>query len=151
MKLRRKHLFIFGIICILLFMAENRLIFLITGTITQGEIIDIAYIDNPGRYSGAESAPIIQFTVQDQNYRFEGRLFSDYKIGNKVKVIYAKGNPAKAYMFNFSDFWLSPFLWGFLLFIVMSAAVFSFFTSTDIITIHLWKRPAFNRQNNEEL
>ena len=148
-KLTRINLFISGLIIVLMFLVINRI-----NNITKSEIIDGIVIghkiwENETFPEDTESAPIVSYYVEDENYVFTAQRNLEYEAGEVIKVIYKKKHPEKANIYSFSGFWLTPFLYCFIPITLMSALIFSFISKNDLIILSLGDKKGIHKINRK--
>ena len=144
--LNRTKLYLIGIFIIAIYLLLNRATFIYKGNVTSGEVTNIKLWStySVGLHSGGNyNAPIIQFATDSFTITFTGITYSDLNIGDKVKVIYNKDEPTKAYVYSFEGFWFTPLLYCLLPLLFLTAAAFSFLTKSERVNITLGKKIKF--------
>jgi hypothetical protein len=137
MKLNRNHLYFIGIGMIVLYMVVNKLYFLARGSFADGEVISVKTISSSGRYgSGYSKYPVVKFQTDDYEVTFTGEENLDYVIGDKVSVVYLSSDIEKAKVYSWGGFWMPGLFMGFFPFLILSAAMYSFFGKNDVIVVH---------------
>lgn len=132
-KLNRSQIFITGLIVILVYLLLNRVDYIWNSKITKGHIIGTAKW-TAGR-SSSFSAPVVRFNVDGLEIIFYGTTNTEMDTGQEVNVIYKISDPQSAEIYDFMGFWFSPLIYCLLPLIILTAAVYSFLTAKDIISI----------------
>lgn len=137
LKLSRNKIFVIGVALILVFITINRVNFIIGSNFTKGTIIKLQTVRGSKGYTSI--VPIVRF-VDEQKYlyTFRGeREDSDYKIGEKVTVVYKVKDPSDAAVFSFIGFILSPLIYALLPLLFLAAAVYSFIAKNETVTFSI--------------
>jgi len=111
--------FLYAVPLILLALASTlafkRVVFVHDALRTDGTIINIRCPNQSTRH-GYQCLPIFRFTATDgQIYIVEsptGGNFSDFKIGEPVKVLYPKDQPHTARIDSFAHLWATPLIFA---------------------------------------
>lgn len=98
---QRKNIFIEVFIAILLMFLADNVLFLTIGNTTEGKVI--RYVNN---YAGGSKYPsirypVIQYRINDKDFKFNGNWDADYRIGDNVSVIYRPFWPRRAKIYTF--------------------------------------------------
>lgn len=147
LTLSRKHIFLSGIVIILLFITINRISMMAGSATAAGKVVSIktgsyqrSYVYNGGYHSaGSYSAPVIQFETDNSTITFTGERNVELEYGAPVTVIYKKANPTDAWVYSFSGFWMAPLIYGLIPLLVLAAAVYSFLSKKDRLQIAIGK------------
>lgn len=99
-----KRLFYFVLILILLFPLIIKSKLLLFGATTEGEVI---YLKRTMSFRSSYLYPIIQFETEESVITMYGTQNSTPEIGQKVRIIYEKGNPINCMIFSFSYIYLN--------------------------------------------
>ncbi len=128
----RMTIFCLGTIIILAVCYYSRINFWLhakftTGTVTNSVIIKARY-DN-------DSYDEVEFSLDSTEYFFKGQSILHYPQLAKVPVIYNPINPGDAKIFTLLGFWSMPLAWSLIPIFLLYAIIFSFWSSSDVITI----------------
>lgn len=123
--------------------------FLIRSNFTNGEVTEKHYHYSRGRYGGKSVYPVVKFISGDYEVSFEAGENLNYKIGDKVTVVYTRSDITNARIFSFSGFWLPGLLYGLVPFIFLTGIVFSFMDDNDTIEIRFDKSFSIRKTTNE--
>ena len=99
-----KRLFYFVLILILLLPLIIKSKLLLFGATTEGEVI---YLKRTMSFRSSYLYPIIQFETEESVITMSGTQNSTPEIGEKVRIIYEKGNPINCMIFSFSYIYLN--------------------------------------------
>ena len=129
---RRITVFYIGTIIILIACYTPRIQFYLHGKIVPGKVThNITWSGRRTTYS----ASVVKFVAGDYQYTIHGETNVHFNQNDIVSVIYNPDDPADAKILSFLGFWFVPMLYSILPFIIMAAAVFSFMSSEDRLTI----------------
>ena len=89
--------------------------FIKSSIIADGKIVDLIWQSSRGRHGGHYTChPKASFTASDgKEYTFVSTLGSSIRsnfVGENVKILYPLGNPSKARIASFMDFWGIPLI-----------------------------------------
>lgn len=140
MKLTKNQIYIVLIGTISLVMLIDKSLFLLRTDFTEGVVLKRTLKNTSGSFGGTSSFQLVEFTVENKKVRFSTSEYANYRIGEKVKVVYLKSDITKAKIFSFSDYWLPGFTRGLFVFIIVSGIVFAFMRRNELIVIN-FKKP----------
>lgn len=79
------------------------------GKTAEGEVVRIEI--GRGRRGRTSHYPIVEFQANNQTYSIKGASWiTDYKVGEKVSVIYREAVPQKGHIHTFVQIWMVPIL-----------------------------------------
>lgn len=97
-----------------------------------------------------EIAPVINFYHNSELIVFTAPRNIKLEPGSKVKVIYRKGNPYRAQLYNFYGYWLNAVIFTLLPIIIVSALVFTFVGKSDKVLFSFGKVKLIKHLNDVE-
>ncbi|MBN2776660.1 MAG: hypothetical protein JXR36_03410 [Bacteroidales bacterium] len=118
--------------------------------ITDGIVIGQKKWENKAFPDDSEFAPMISFYYSEELITFTAPRSIKLESGSKVKVIYRKGNPYRAQLFNFYGYWLNAVILTLLPIIIVSALVFTFVGKSDKVLFSFGKVKLIKHLNDVE-
>jgi hypothetical protein len=126
--LNRSQAFLLGFFIIFSFYAVDKLVFLFKAHTTTGVIA--------GNQNGRRVNTVrIDFETEDYKIQFALKQTLDYRVGDKVPVIYDPSQPTKAYLFTFVGFWMPGLLWMILPLFLWASISLSFIDKFDKVIL----------------
>jgi hypothetical protein len=139
--LNRSKIFFIGLLIIFIYILLNRVDYIISSNTTEGKVI---YKKNWVAGKGGQYySSTIKFSVDSKEITFMNTTDMSLELGETVSVIYKVNNPENAQVYSFAGFWLMPIPYCLIPLMILTAAVFSFLTSSDIIILS-YKNRKFN-------
>jgi len=136
MRFSRNQTYLVGIGMIILLVLMNKFYFLIRSEHAKGEIVDTYVRRTSGKYAGSYFHPRVKFTADNNDITFTGVANLNYKLGDKVDVVYLKSDITNARVFSLTGFWIPGFIYALIPFFILSGAVYSFIDPDDIVKIN---------------
>jgi hypothetical protein len=142
LSLNRKHLVLLSLDIIIIILFLYRMNYIIGGSKTNGDVVDFVSWSSGGyRSKGSYSAPIIQFTVNNIPYKFQGETNLDLQVGDTTPVIYEDSNPNNASVYSFFGFWFIPIFYCTIVYIVLILPlIFSFINKNEELILKIEKK-----------
>lgn len=133
MTLNRTSVFFIGITALLLFFMGGKVILVMQGQLTTGEVIGQPH---SGRVTKNN---LVRFN--HDGFTYSARIYTLYKQPRAipVTVIFNPKDPLEAYIYNFADYWLLSFLWVAIGLVPLAAASFSFISKNERLRISFRK------------
>lgn len=138
-QLNRIQLVICAMAIIILGAYANRLLLVLNGNRTKGEVISFIVVKESGyrRNSSSYLAPLVLFYKGKQEIVFESVSNLDLERGEIVPVIYSENDPNNAFVFTFFGFWFMPLIYALVPLMVFVAIPLSFLKYKEGIAISI--------------
>lgn len=138
-RLTRQQALWAGLAAVLLFYGINRLQAVLRNDRVDGTVQMVQVTNDTEKTSGGVLL-FVNFIFDYRPYSFSDEASPNYEIGDKVGVIFPKGEPDKAELYDKTEFWLNGLLLSAVIFLIWLAFVLSFITKNERATIRLWSR-----------
>lgn len=140
MKLYKNNIYLLLIGLIALVMVIEKSFFLLRTDFAEGEVIKRTSKNTSRRHGYTPTFQLVRFKVDNKEVMFSTSQYANYRIGEKVKVVYLKSEFTNAKIFSFSEYWLPGFTRGLFVFIIVSGIVYAFMRKNEFIEIN-FKKP----------
>lgn len=152
-KLNRNKIYFLSVVIILLFVIINRINFIYESNFAEGKVIQMVNRSSYSTLHGvtAYAVPVIKFRDGYSDITFEGERNADITVSETVKVVYKKDDPEKAEVFSFGGFLAPVLIYALLPLLLISAAVFSFLDSKELIVIDYEKFYKLNFKKEKKI
>lgn len=140
--LNRNTAYLLSLMILFVFIASNRINFLIGSDYAKGCIINMKTEQTNFIEMENSQHAFIYKAADDSTYQVFDRSNSWVTAGDSVNVIYKESNPFKAKIFSFSGFWMPKFDLGIFTAIVIVLTIFfySFFPKKSNIFFNFGKQ-----------
>jgi hypothetical protein len=123
---------------------SSRINYFITGSLTDGEVVDIRPYYSTGFRNAAKGryeAAIIKYSIDSVPHYFQGVSNVNLVLGESVRVIYKVSKPDEAKVYSFNGFWYPPLIYLFFSFFAAAGVSIAIFTKRgDTLLVELGKR-----------
>lgn len=132
------YLLIFVLIVAVLVLDKS--FYLLRTQFAEGVIIEKRVKNSSGLYGTNATNTYVKFVVNTKTVRVNAGRNLNYKIGEKVRVVYLKSDVRQAKIFSFSGYWFPGFGRGLFVFIILSGVVHAFIGPREILVFR-FKKP----------